>query len=381
MKIKCWLFCTVIDNFGDIGVSWRLARELTQRLGWSVYLWVDNAAALRAIVPSLPEILPLHHDGVYLRHWQEGQYADLSHVPPPDLAIEAFACRLPESVQKIIIDNNAVCLNWEYLSAEDWALRTHLMKSLQANHLQKYFWQMGFVPESGGLLREENYAMRQRTFDHADEFALRRRLGLPDRSSDSTDIFVFSYKTPLLPIWWRTLMQSGRNVRWWLAGEQSADSLRQNGALPDNCYILPFVPQADFDEVLWSADILLVRGEDSFVRAQLAGKPMLWHTYPQAEAAHLTKSDAFWRQTYYPAASLPGKLQSAHHVLSNELNGGRRLNDTVRTQALITLLDWQGHWRQSAQQWQAFLHGQSDAVSRLAQWYATQQPARYRLTG
>ncbi|UOP04101.1 elongation factor P maturation arginine rhamnosyltransferase EarP [Conchiformibius kuhniae] len=377
MKTKCWLFCTVIDNFGDIGVSWRLARELTQRLGWSVYLWVDDAAALRAIVPSLPEVLPLHHDGIYLRHWQEGQYADLSHVPPPDIAIEAFACRLPEQVQNIIIDNNAVCLNWEYLSAEDWALRTHLMKSLQANHLQKYFWQMGFLPESGGLLREADYAVRQKSFDHADEFNLRRQLGLPDRSRDCTDIFIFGYKTPVLQTWWRTLAKSGRHTRLWLAGEPSAESLRHNGVLPDNCHLLPFVAQADFDKILWSADILLIRGEDSFVRAQLAGKPMLWHIYPQAESAHTAKLNAFW-QHYYPTAALPAKLQSAHHVLSAELNGGRRLNDTVRTQAWHTLLDHQSAWQQSARQWQHFLFGQSDAVSRLAQWYASTHRAAHK---
>jgi hypothetical protein len=32
--IACDLFCAVIDNFGDIGVCWRLARQLTSEHGW-----------------------------------------------------------------------------------------------------------------------------------------------------------------------------------------------------------------------------------------------------------------------------------------------------------------------------------------------------------
>ena len=59
--------------------------------------------------------------------------------------------------------------------------------------------------------------------------------------------------------------------------------------------VLPFdfLPQDDFDRLLWRCDINFVRGEDSFVRAQWAGKPFVWQIYPQAEQAHLVKLDAF----------------------------------------------------------------------------------------
>ncbi|MEO7887531.1 MAG: elongation factor P maturation arginine rhamnosyltransferase EarP, partial [Polaromonas sp.] len=39
------IFCKVIDNFGDIGVCWRLAADLASR-GHKVRLWVDDASAL-----------------------------------------------------------------------------------------------------------------------------------------------------------------------------------------------------------------------------------------------------------------------------------------------------------------------------------------------
>ncbi len=158
----CWLFCTIIDNFGDIGVSWRLAQQLHTELGYTVHLWLDDLAALRAIVPDAPNALPCTHQHIHLHHWQAGSHADdVQAAFAPDLIIETFACDLPDSVLRVIETHRPVWLNWEYLSAEDWAIRTHAMPSLQANGSAKYFWQMGFVPQSGGLLRESDYKQQQ----------------------------------------------------------------------------------------------------------------------------------------------------------------------------------------------------------------------------
>jgi uncharacterized repeat protein (TIGR03837 family) len=65
----------------------------------------------------------------------------------------------------------------------------------------------------------------------------------------------------------------------------------QPGGLQVRC--LPFLDQDGYDELLWCCDWNLVRGEDSLVRAQWAGKPLLWQLYPQADAAHLPKLEAF----------------------------------------------------------------------------------------
>jgi uncharacterized repeat protein (TIGR03837 family) len=56
---------------------------------------------------------------------------------------------------------------------------------------------------------------------------------------------------------------------------------------------IPFVPIDDFDRLLWRCDVNFVRGEDSFVRAQWAGKPFIWQLYPQEDGAHLAKLEAF----------------------------------------------------------------------------------------
>ena len=36
-----------------------------------------------------------------------------------------------------------------------------------------------------------------------------------------------------------------------------------------------------------------MRGEDSFVRAQWAARPLVWHVYPQTQDAHRLKLEAF----------------------------------------------------------------------------------------
>ena len=52
-------------------------------------------------------------------------------------------------------------------------------------------------------------------------------------------------------------------------------------------------PQSEFDRLLWASDAAVVRGEDSFVRAQLAGIPFLWSIYPTEDGAHFVKLDAW----------------------------------------------------------------------------------------
>ncbi len=51
--ITCDIFCAVVDNYGDIGVCWRLARQLAHEHGMTVRLWVDDL--VRTIPRSQPE--------------------------------------------------------------------------------------------------------------------------------------------------------------------------------------------------------------------------------------------------------------------------------------------------------------------------------------
>ena len=92
MKVHWDIFCTVVDNYGDIGVTWRLARQLVAEQACAVRLWVDDVRACTS-----PE-LDITQDqqwqqGVEVRHWSsEWQPTDAA-----DVVIAAFACQLPSA--------------------------------------------------------------------------------------------------------------------------------------------------------------------------------------------------------------------------------------------------------------------------------------------
>ena len=270
-------------------------------------------------------------------------------------------------------------LNWEYLSAEDWAADLHAMPSLQSNGAAKYFWFMGFSPASGGLLREADYPQQRHAFlaDTTAQAAFRQRYGLPESPAGGQSGLLFAYASPYWPQWLAVWQAAGVPMNLWLAGGQVADSLRAAGVIgaadlqaPGDVWQsgsvrlqrIPFVPQAEFDRLLWLADWAVVRGEDSFVRAQWAQLPFIWHIYPQAEAAHLPKLQAFWQQA---TAAWPSALRQAHTALSGELNGAGGLSDAAR-QAAWQTVQTPGLWAPAAAAWAQTLQQQPSAMEKLA---------------
>jgi uncharacterized repeat protein (TIGR03837 family) len=81
---------------------------------------------------------------------------------------------------------------------------------------------------------------------------------------------------------------------------------------------LPHLTQTDYDHLLWACDLNVVRGEDSFVRAQWAGRPFLWQIYPQHDGVHAAKRTAF--EALYWASAEPA-LAAAGRAASAGWNG------------------------------------------------------------
>lgn len=279
------IFCRVIDNFGDAGVCWRLAADLASR-GELVRLYIDQPEILAGLTgKSLPA------SSVSIHHWPE----DHQSFAPDDLAdvvIEAFACDPPSAYVLAMSDTDRkiAWINLEYLSAEKWVETHHLVASPNPRHaLTKYFYFPGFTPGTGGLLREPGLIEKLKKLEAAH----------PSTGTSHLRLFLFSYQQPALECWLDTLNANGTIGTLSVAPCPAEDQIEKwmkagNAQKQVKVEKLAFVAQEEFDAVLSGYDWLFVRGEDSFVRAQWAGKPLVWHIYPQDEDTHLLKLRAFY---------------------------------------------------------------------------------------
>ncbi len=284
------LFCRVIDNLGDIGVCWRLAANLAW-LGQTVRLWIDQPAPLAWMAPQ-------GHPGVSVIPWTEPfDTAPLASLPPGDVWIEAFGCELPEAFVAAR-QHDPVWLNLEYLSAEGWVERNHRLPSPvlrgPGEGLTKWFFYPGFTAGTGGLLREPDAT----DADPQADAAWLAGLKLPLRP-DACRVLLFCYEpASLAPV-----MAQARGVDWLITPGRAEAAIRELPLHPDShCHLLPAVPQPDFDRLLRSTDLNFVRGEDSLVRALWAGRPFVWHIYPQHDDAHHAKLLAFLDWLEAPAS-------------------------------------------------------------------------------
>lgn len=301
--LRRWdIFCHVIDNYGDAAVCWRLARELTEEHGCAVRLWIDDVARLSTLVREVAESDRQWVEAVEVRRWSDGA---ASGAALPDVVVEAFGYGLPPEYVTAMggAARTPLWIVLEYLSAETWVQAHHGLPSPHPTHgIERYFFFPGFSPGTGGLLRERGLAVRRDAFAGVERAAFWSSLGYETPPADALVVSLFAY--PSAPVA-HLLAACERATRPVIvavpAGASAASAIAyfqlppapmlRRGAL--EVRLLPFLSQGRYDELLWCCDINFVRGEDSFVRAQWAARPLVWHAYPQAEDAHRMKLDAF----------------------------------------------------------------------------------------
>ncbi len=302
----CDIFCNVIDNYGDIGVSWRLARQLANENSLAVRLWVDDLGSFARLCPEADVTSKVQQcRGVEVCLWIK----NFPEVQPADLVIEAFGCALPESyVVAMAAQQKSAWINLEYLSAEDWVHGCHGLPSPHSRlPLTKYFFFPGFTKQTGGLLLERGLLARRDTFqnDVAQQRGFWQSIGMEMPSAETLKISLFGYENTalrgLLDAWsggsqpMLCLVPEGRILPQ--VGQYFGDAASRVGKAYSQgnlqVRVLPFVEQERYDELLWACDVNFVRGEDSCVRAQWAGKPFVWQIYPQHDAVHWQKLQAF----------------------------------------------------------------------------------------
>lgn len=313
------VFCRVVDNFGDIGVTWRLVRQLQCEHHWSIRLWVDDLKSFQRLearvhLHALQQVI----EHIEIIHWGD---------PAPDLipypiVLCSFSCDLPATYIAQLHQRPALWVNLDYLSAETWVEGCHGLPSLRGDGLSSYFFFPGFNANTGGLLRESELLTRRDSWqkDLDGQYQMLERLGVsaaalaawrlqstassagieisPPRSIQvqaACLVTLFCY--PHAPV--------AQLLDALCADSRASVVLIPQGVAPElttgrlgpfkQVYLerIPFVSQPEYDQLLWMADLNFVRGEDSVVRGLWAGRPLVWQIYPQTEGTHLIKLEAW----------------------------------------------------------------------------------------
>ena len=378
------LFCKVVDNFGDIGICWRLSRQLQYEHGIAVTLWVDDLSSFRRICPEVDINLDEQViSAVTIRHWRKEETGQYSADDVADIVIEFFACDIPETYIAAMAGRQprAVWLNLEGLTAEEWVEGCHTLPSSHPRlPLTKYFFFPGFTNKTGGLLCEASLEAQRRQFldDPAAALTFLSHLGVSVEEMAGLKVSLFCYPhapvAALFEAW-----QNGSNpitclvpegvafeaVRAFLGNEPRPGAVRTCGAL--TVRVLPFVSQSDYDKLLWASDLNFVRGEDSFVRAQWGGKPFIWHIYPQDENLHHKKLNAFLQRYADGLESLSAAML--------QWNGAGAANASAwpvlwgAFHADMAKMTWQ------AEQWRQKMRENGDLASNLLHFAASIQSA------
>ncbi len=350
--LKRWdIFCKVVDNFGDIGVCWRLCRQLRVEHGLDIRLWIDDLEAAQKIIPSL-------NIGKNNQFCEEITIlklgAEVDFCQAADVVIEAFACELPPAYLAAMLRQQSKWVNLEYLSAETWVEDFHAKPSpqnfLNSNQgLIRHFYFPGFTEATGGLLRECDISSQLGGHTNprplAGEGARQRGRGNLQKTSvneikdaplsnlspasgrEALKASLFCYPHAPIHALLDAFAESTQSINCYVPASsilpqiadyfevatiEVGDHLTRENL---DVHILPFLSQANYDQLLADCDLNFVRGEDSWVRAIWAGKSFIWQPYFQDENAHIKKLNAFL-DLFYANLNIKETVCEAHRCWS-----------------------------------------------------------------
>ncbi len=394
-----WIFCSVVDNLGDAGVCWRLARQLAADHAIDPTLIIDQPATLSLIEPRLRS--PIQSlDGVTIvaldsfSSWLQGNSAvpdpagiraplstrtgPDSELRSPAVIISAFGSALPAMLRTELAGGPArpLWIHLEYLSAEDWVESCHGLISVKPDDgAREHFLYPGFTKRTAGLLRETGLIRAREDFVRSNGPAqFLSRMGSAPVAGQLA-VSLFCYPSAPVGAWLEALSESRQEtVVYAAAGSADQALLARYGRLPAlgerfqdgslSLLRLPMLSQADYDRLLWSCSVNFVRGEDSWIRAHWAGVPFVWQAYPQTEDTHLAKLDAFLQKIRESAAD-PDCLLATENMM-------RRWNGAAQSSCLAqdwaAMVDQLPRSRLAFDRWSSRLAGQPDLAGFLAQY-------------
>ena len=283
MEIKSIdIFCEVVDNYGDVGVAYRLARGFKR-------IYPDKK--LRFIINQMEEInLIKKSDDIEIV-----SYKDISKIESSaDLILETFGCEIPKEYMDKALENSKFIINLEYFSAETWVDDFHLQESFLGGKLKKYFFIPGLSEKSGGVLLDNEFLERKKKVEENKEYYL-EKFGINEKYDLIGSVFSYEKNFDSLI---EELKKLDKKILLLILSEKTQKNFIKyfdNNNNYDKIKIvkLPFFTYDKYEELLALCDFNLVRGEDSFARALLLEKPFLWHIYPQEENIHIKKLEGF----------------------------------------------------------------------------------------
>lgn len=315
--IKCFfmeitVLCKVVDNFGDIGVVFRLCRALSElKKNLEIRLVVSNLDSFAKISKGIDSTKTFQE----FRGWKVFDWNDSALCKkefsknPPEFILECFQCGRPEWLEELLFSPqfnlNVQIVNVEYLTAESWADDFHLLKSgTRSAKIKKINFMPGFTKKTGGLILDKNFmcCLSEKKFAlNLVKQNLDKKI-LSEDFSDSFKILIFSYPKNF------DFLASAikefsflKKIIVFVASGAGADSAKISlKKFKVDFVCLPFMQQEVWDAFLSLMDFSFVRGEDSFSRCCLFGNPFIWNIYPQEEEFHIVKLNAFLQKIKIP---------------------------------------------------------------------------------
>lgn len=379
-KYYSWdLFCKIVDNYGDIGVSYRLAKELAQSYKQKIRLFVSDLKVFKDLENKIdPKLKKQKINNIEIILWNE----DLSifkDLKPAQIIIEMFACNIPSIYIDQITENN-IWINLEYLSAETWIEDCHMKQSYVNGHF-KYFFFPGFTNRTGGLNYEE-YLIDLKLNNKTYTDFIHKKLAL---GSAKTDLLAKSKDFPLIcgifcyenNLILKLLANIQEPIIFVIFEGRFANFLRDHAKennitkLEEDLYIsehntpfiiIPLSDQETFDQRISAHDFNIIRGEDSFVRAQILATPFIWNIYQQENNAHLVKLESFLELYTKTIKEIDPKLATSLVHLSYAINDPNVAQYSILHEDLKIYLDDFNYMlnhittlKEQAQQWKKTL--------------------------
>lgn len=299
------IFCEIIDNFGDIGVVYRISKELKKIFqNVRIRIVLNRLEEFKAINKKVKDVDYQEIDGL-ICVTEKYVKENMESFGVSDVFIEAFGCNVPEEYVKAAKENSKLWINLEYLSGEKWIEDFHLCESLiDSKTLKKIFFMPGFSEKSGGVIIDSGFLERMKFGKENRDEVLKKYF----KDFDLKDKFigtVFSYEKNFENLL-ETLKNYKKETVLLLMGEKTQKSFSEilkKNLTEDYGNIVKygkitmiysdFFSQEEYEEIISASDFNFTRGEDSFVRGIILGKPFMWHIYLQEEKAHMDKIKAF----------------------------------------------------------------------------------------